>query len=277
MGASVAYRGQDIPVGHGAGGTFITRAQSFDVTKATPHTNAYELGNIVSVGAVADAAQYTGQLVAFSVGTATETAFGGTNWKTILEADGITLKCVTHGITVAKCTGITYEGRLGSFARETFSFEGTGSTSGSISATSPPTGVAGARAPKMSVDINGTTGVRLQGYNVRVAARANRLEELNNADVVGIVYDQPAVTATLDFVSSTSTAGNTEFTLASSGSITITLKDATDDSTMKTITIYDVVSTSVPKRGTVDGWSTESVTFQTLGNESVQYGGIGVA
>ena len=277
MGAATGYRGQDIPVGHGAGGTFITRAQSFDVTKATPHTNAYELGNIVSVGAVADATQYTGQLTALSVGTAIETAFGDTDWAGILAATGITLKCVTHGITVAKCTGISYVGRLGGWATETFTFEGTGETSGSISATTPPTGVAGARAPKMSVSVDGTPGVRLQGYNVRATARANRLEELNNADVVGIVYDQPRVEVTLDFISSTNTAGNSELTLASPGDIIITLKDATDDSTMKTITIYDAVSTSVPKRGTVDGWSTESISYQTLGNETEGYGGLGVA
>lgn len=276
---TIGYRAKDIPVGHGAGATFITRAQTFEVTKTMPHTNAYELGNIVSAGAVAGASQYTGRLVAFSVGTAIETAFGDTDWKGILEADGIALKCSQFGISGAKCTGITYTGRVGGgWATETFEFEGSGETSGAVSATSPPTGVAGAQAPKMSVSVNNTTGVRLQGYNIRVTAAGSRLEELNNSSIVGIVYDQPRVEVTLEFITSGSTAGNIDtLTVASPGDIIVTLKDATDDSTMKTITVYDAVSTGQPSRGTVGGWVTETYSYLALGNETEEYGGIGVA
>ena len=100
----IGYRAKDVPVTSGA---FMKRAQLFVVEKVLPKVLAYELGNIMPAGAAADPIYYRGRLVRFSMSSAIEAAFGGANWKAILEADGITIVCPKFGITGAKCTGIT--------------------------------------------------------------------------------------------------------------------------------------------------------------------------
>jgi len=190
-----------------------------------------------------------------------ETAFGGGNWKTILEADGITLSCPKFGITGAKCTGITYVGRLDGWATETFTFEGTGFTSGGGGGAAPPTGAGGPRAPQMSVA--GCT--RLAGYSVRATARANRLGELGNPDIVGIVVDNPEVRVDLDFIMSGLMGVIGELDLPDGGSITVTLSG---DGISKSITVSKAVSTGIPYEGTVGGWATERYSYLSTGQDA---------
>jgi len=263
----IGYRAKDIAVSCGG---FVKRAQIFEVEKVMPKVVAYELGNVMPAGVAADPISYRGRLVLFSMGSTIENAFGGTNWKDIIEADGITLSCAKFGITEAKCVGITYVGRVEGWATETFTFEGTGFTTGAGSPTTP-TGAAGARAPDMSVSIAGAC-TRLQGYSVRATARANRLGELGNADIVGTVFDNPEVRVDLDFVISTLMAGNTELSLPDGGTITIAL---TGEGISKSIIVSKALSASIPYSGTVGGWATERHSYLSKGQDI--YAGLSVS
>ena len=258
---TIGRRGKDIVVGH-SGTTFVTRAQSFQVTKEIPTTNAYELGTTEATGAFQDSTRYRGTLTRFSVDAALETAFGGgtADLESMIETDGISIICGQFGISDAKFTSVAYTGRVDGWATETWNFIGSSGSTGTVTATTPVSGAAGSRHPKMTFAVNGTTAVRAQGYSIRAAARGNELSELNNASIVGTVYDQPTIDIDLDWVSSGSIAGNTELALGSSGSIVVTLKDASDTTT-KIITVQHCITDGTTDNATVSGWATESVSY----------------
>lgn len=260
----IGYRAKDVGVTCGG---FVKRAQLFAVEKVLPKVLAYQLGNIVPAGAAADPIYYRGRLVCFSMGSSIEAGFGGTNWKDILEADGATICCPKFGITGAKCTAITYVGRLDGWASETFIFEGTGFTTGGGEGP-VPSGAGGPRAPQMSVA--GCT--RLAGYSVRATARANRLGELGNENIVGTVVDNPEVRVDLDFILSDLMGVIGELSLPDGGTITIALSG---DGISKSITVSRAVSTGVPYEGTVGGWATERYTYVSTGQDA--YAGLQVS
>ncbi len=263
---TIGRRGKDIVVGY-SGTTFVTRAQSFQVIKDIPTTNAYELGTTEATGAFQDSTRYRGTLTRFSVDAALETAFGGgtADLESMIEADGISIICAQFGISDAKFTSVAYTGRTDGWAQEVWSFIGSTGSTGSVTATTPVAGAAGSRHPKMSFAVNSVTGVRAQGYSIRAAARGNELSELNNATIVGTVYDQPTIDIDLDWVSSGSIAGNTELSLGSSGSIVVTLKDESDTTT-KIITIQSCITDGTTDNATVAGWATESISYSSLCN-----------
>ncbi len=263
---AIGYRGFDLAVGFGAGGTFITRAQSYQVTKTIPTMNTYELGTTEATGAFQDAESYRGVLVRNSVDDLMEGAFGsGTKTLTaMIEADGIQVKTALFGILDAKFVSVVYAGRVGGFATETWTFTGTSGSVGAISATTPVTGAAGSRHPKMSVSTDVTT-VRAQGYTIRATARGNELSELNNASIVGTVFDQPSIAVDVDWVQSTNAAGDSEFALGSEQDITVTLTDE-DDTTIKIITVQDCITAGLVEGATVGGWATEAQSYQSLCN-----------
>lgn len=255
----IGYRAKDVPVNCGG---FVRRAQLFVVEKVLPKVLAYELGNIMPAGAAADPIYYRGRLVAFSMGAAIEGAFGGGSWKAMLETEvGAALSCPKFGITGAKCTGITYVGRLDGWGTETFTFEGTGFTSGGGGGAPLPTGAPGPRAPQMSV----AGCARLAGYSVRATARANRLGELGNENIVGTVVDNPEVRVDLDFILSDLMGVIGELSLPDGGTITIALSG---DGISKSITVSKAVSTGVPYEGTVGGWATQRYTYVSTGQDS---------
>lgn len=263
----IGYRGFDIAVGTDADSDFITRAQAFEVTETRPDTQAYELGTVEAVGSVQDAARFRGRLVRYSVDDMLEDDFGATTktWAAIVAADGINIKCSLFGISDAKVTNITYTGRVSGWATETWTFMGSSGSTGSVSADTPVSGAAGVRHPKMSVEVNGTPGVRAQGYTVTCSARGSDLEELNNSSIVGTVYDRPAVTIAVDWVQSTNIAGATDLAQGSEQDVVVILSD-TDDSVLKRITVHDCHTSEIGEAATVDGWATQRMTYTSLAN-----------
>ena len=260
----IGYRGFDLGVRAGAE-TFVTRAQSFEVTETRPSQNAYELGTTEAVGATQDATRFRGTLTRYSINADLETAFGGATWASILEADGIAVYTSLFGIEDAKVTGITFTGRIGGWATETWALMGSSGSTGSVTADTPVAGVAGVRAPKMSVEVNSVAGVRAQGYTVTCSARGAELEELNNASIVGTVYDQPAVTIAVDWVQSTNIAGDTDLALGSEQDVVVILSDPAD-AVIKRLTIHDCHTQEIGEGATIGGWATKRMTYNSLAN-----------
>lgn len=269
----IGYRGFDLGVLAGAE-TFVTRAQAFEVTETRPSQNAYELGTTEAVGATQDAARFRGRLVRYSINADLETAFGGSTWADILEADGIAVYTSLFGISDAKVTGVIFTGRVGGWATETWTLMGSSGSTGSVTADTPVSGVAGVRAPKMSVEVNSVAGVRAQGYTITCSARGSDLEELNNANIVGTVYDQPAVTIAVDWVQSTNIAGDTDLALGSEQNVEVILSDPAD-AVIKRLTVHDCHTQEIGGGATISGWSTKRLVYNSLANTVA--GGLTVA
>lgn len=280
MPTSVGYRHGDYPVGAGAtlgSLAFITRAQTFEVTRVYPATQVQELGNVTPVGVVTDVNQFRGRMVAYIIqnniaASSIEAAFGGTS--ALQWSSGSThIAGPIEGIQFARLTNVEYSARVGGFATATYTFEGTDMTGAqTVTATTPPTGTPAYRTPNIAVTVGGSGSIlRAQAVTVRVNLRANRLEELNNANVVGYAFDSPEVRADIDWVESTALTGFNTGTVASPVDLIINIAG------IRTLTVYDAVTTDKTYRGTVGGWATRRMSFFAMGNETEGKGGFSIS
>lgn len=238
---TIGYKAEDVGVTRGS---FVTRAQTFEATVEYPAQLLYQLGTLVSVGAVVSATRHTARLTRYSIGGGPDTG----TWKAIIEAAGVNTTCATFGITAAKVVGATFTGRVGTPATETWTFEGTGLTTGAASQATP-TGVAAQTGPNIS--IGGTRGA---SYTVTATCDVNRLEEFNNAAVVGVIMERPRVTATVEYFSSSGGGSGTIYGVDAPGSLTITCGDLT-------LALTNIVSSTYGGRGTVGGWATQTWSY----------------
>jgi hypothetical protein len=239
---TIGYKAEDVGVTYGG---FVTRAQTFEVAHDYPSTPYYQLGTLVSVGVTTSAVRYTARLTRYSIGDSPATG----TWKAIIEGAGADLSCAKFGISTAKIVGVTFTGRVGTPATETWTFEGDGSTTGGASEATP-SGTPANTGP----DIELSTGTRGASYTVTATCDANRLEEFGNADVVGVVMERPRVTATIEHYCSVGGGGGTIYSVDSPGSLTITCGDLS-------LALSNIVSSSYGGRGTVGGWATETWTY----------------
>lgn len=239
---SIGYKAEDVGVSYGS---FVTRAQTFEATADIPSQLLYQLGTLVSVGSVVSATRYSARLTRYSIGGSPATG----TWKAIVETAGTDIDCAKFGISTAKVVGVTFTGRVGTPATETWTFEGDGwSTGGASEAT--PTGDPANTGPDIS--LGGAT--RGASYTVTCAADVNRLEEFGQADVVGVIMERPRVTATVEYFSSATGGTGSTYTVAAPGSLTITCGDLT-------LALSNMVTSSYGGRGTVGGWATQSWTY----------------
>jgi len=262
---TIGYRGKDVPVGYNGGGaSFITRVQSFEVTDTRPTTNTYELGTTEATGAFQDATRFRGTLTKHSDGIVLDGLFGGGTaaLTEMIEADGFTIMSGLFGISDAKFVSVNYTGRVDGFATETWTFQGSSGSTGSVTATTPVAGNVASRAPKMAVTVGGTTGSRVQGYSITASVRGNELSELTNASIVGIVFDQPSITVDIDWVQSTAIAGNNEYTPVTAATIAVVLTSPAD-AAVKTITVQKCITTGKSESATVGGWATKRISYQS--------------
>lgn len=250
---SIGYKAEDVGVSRGS---FVTRAQTFEATAEYPSQLLYQLGTLVSVGAVQSATRYTARMTRYSIGGGPDTG----TWKAIIEAVGVDTTTAKFGITAAKVVSVTFTGRVGTPATETWGFEGTGwSTGGASQAT--PTGTPAETGP----DIVLGSGTRGASYTVTATCDVNRLEEFGNADVVGVVVERPRVTATIEHFCSTAGGTGTVYAQDAPGSLTITCGDLT-------LALSSIVSSSYGGRGTVGGWATQSWSYLCGGSGDVTGG-----
>ena len=281
MPTSVGYRHGDYPVGVSTNlstWTFITRAQTFEVTRVYPATQVQELGNIKPVGVVTDVNQFRGRIVAYMiqnniVAGSIEASFGGTN--AIAWSSGSThIAGPIEGLKFARLTNVEYTARVGGFATATYTVEGTDvSGAQTVTATTPATGTPAYRTPNIAVSVGASGSVlRAQAVTVRINLRANRLEELNNANVVGYAFDSPEVRADVDWVESTALTG------FNTGTVAVPIDLVINIGGVRTLTCYSMVTTDKTYRGTVGGWATRRMSFFAMGNESAgNYGGFAIS
>jgi len=270
---NVAWTSPDYPVA--IEGTLVKRAQSFNIEKLVPTTNTYQLGTQVPTGVVQDAATHRGRLTTYCIDNSTETLWGGTTLASLLAASGKSIVSPKGGLTGAKLQSLEYAVRVGGFFQCTMTFEGTASTSGSPTLTgeTTPTGAGAYRARDVVVSVGGTTGSRLQGVTVRGTLRAERVEELGNANPAGYVYNNTEVTVDLDWAESDAMApSDPELTLSSPGDIVINVGNGA-----KIITIYDCVSSAVGKAAQINGIATRRYSYRAKGNEAEQAGGMALS
>jgi hypothetical protein len=234
---SIGYRQGDYPVG--IDGTFTKRVQDFEVAPVYPREQVYQLGSQMAVGSVAESTDYRGRIRAYGIDNSIETAFGGATPLTWQDHSGSTLAGPTKGITGAKLTRVEYSCRVGGFFECTFDMFGTGSSEGSTY-TGDVTGDIAFRSKDINVQINGTDSVRAQSFRATVDLQPAEVRELNNADIVGRVYDSPMIDLEVEFLESTSIAGGAEFT-TSPGSIIILV-----DTSTKVLTFNNVRSQETP-------------------------------
>ena len=255
---TIGYKAQDVGVTYGG---FVTRAQSFDVNVTYPARNLYQLGTLVTVGSVVSATQYAATLTRYSIGSGPVTG----TWAAIIAQAGVDLSCAKFGIGSAKCVGVTFTGRVGTPATETYTFEGTSLLTSGGASEATPTGTAANTGP----DIVLSTGTRGASYTVTCTANVNRLEEFGEADVVGVVMEQPTVRATIEHYSSAAGGAGTVYTPAAPGTLTITVGDLT-------LALTEIVSSAYNGRGTVGGWAVESWSY-LCGGDGDATGGLTIS
>lgn len=234
---SIAYRQGDYPIG--IDGTFVKRVQDFEVASVYPREQVFQLGSQPSVGSVAESTDYRGRIRAYGIDNSIEEAMGGLTPILWQAHTGSEIAGPVKGITGARLTRVEYTCRVGGFFEESFDMYGTGSSGGSTIVASTAGDIA-FRAKDISVLINGTVSVRAQSFRATVDLQPTEVRELNNADVVGRVFDSPMSDLEVEFLESSSIAGAAEFT-SSPGSIIIKV-----NSTTKVLTFNNVRSQETP-------------------------------
>lgn len=255
---SIAYRQGDYPVS--VDGSFATRVQDFELMPEYPRTRVDQLGSSTSVGVIAESTDYTGRIRAYGIDNSIETAFGGATPIAWQGASGVDVAGPTYGLTGAKIMRAEYSCRVGGFFEESFDIFGTGESSGSPSITATTTGDAAYMAKDISVEVNGTAVVRAQSFRATVDCRPTVVREFNNSDIVGRVYDSPATTLEIEFLESTSIAGNTEFT-SSAGSIVVKVNTSS-----KVLTFNNVRSVQTPRSGRVGDFGRRVYRYESDGD-----------
>jgi hypothetical protein len=234
---SIAYRQGDYPVS--IDGTFVKRVQDFEVAPVYPREQVYQLGSSEAVGSVADSTDYRGRIRTYGIDNDIETAFGGATPIAWQGHTGSSLAGPTKGITGAKLTRVEYSVRVGGFFECSYDMFGTGDSNGS-SVSDSITGDIAFRAKDISVTINGVTTVRAQSVRATVDMQPAEVMELNNEDIVGRVFDSPLIDLEIEFLESTSKAGDAEFT-TSAGSLVILV-----DTSTKVLTFNNIRSQETP-------------------------------
>lgn len=234
---SIAYRQGDYPVG--IDGTFVKRVQDFEVAPVYPREQVNQLGSASAVGTVSESTDYRGRMRAYGIDNAIETALGGLTPTLWAAHTGSSLDGPVAGITGAKLTRVEYSVRVGGFFECSYDLFGTGSSAGSTMVATT-TGDVAFKAKDISVTINGTTAVRAQSVRATVDLSPTEVRELNNANVVGRVYDSPSIDLEIEFLESTAMAGNAEFT-SSAGSLVILV-----DTSKKIMTFNNIRSQETP-------------------------------
>lgn len=255
---SIAYRQGDYPIS--IDGSFAKRVQDYETAPVYPRTRVDQLGSAVSVGVVAESTDYRGRIRAYGIDNTIETALGGATPIAWQGHTGSQVAGPTHGITGAKITRAEYSCRVGGFFEETFDLFGTAASNGSPSITATTTGDAAFMAKDITVTVNGTSVVRAQSFRATVDCRPTEVREIGNADIVGRVYDSPAITLEIEFLESTSIAGNTEFT-SSAGSIIVSV-----DTSKKILTFNNVRSVETPHSGRVRDFGRRTYRYESDGN-----------
>jgi len=255
---SIAYRQGDYPIS--IDGTFTKRVQDFETAPVYPREQVYQLGSAVAVGSVAESTDYRGRIRAYGIDNTIETALGGATPIDWQGHTGSNVMGPTHGITGAKITRAEYSCRVGGFFEESIDLYGTGESNGSPSISGDVTGDIAFRAQDIDVQINGVSSVRAQSFRVTVDCQPQEVRELNNASVVGRVYDSPTVEVEVEFLESTSIAGAAEFT-SSAGSIVITV-----DSTTKVLTLNNIRSVETPRSARVQDFGRRVYRYRSDAN-----------
>lgn len=238
MATDIAYRQGDYPVS--IDGSFVVRAQDFEVAPVYPREQVFQLGTAEAVGTVAESTDYRGRLRTYGIDNSIETALGGLTAVLWQQHTGSSFAGPTRGMTGARMTRAEYSCRVGGFFEQSFDLYGTGDSNGS-SVDGTTTGDIAFRSKDINVQINGTDSVRAQSFRVTVDLQATEVRELNNANVVGRVYDSPVIDLEVEFLESTSIAGGAEFTGESAGSMIIQV-----DTSTKVLTLNNIRSVETP-------------------------------
>lgn len=278
MATNVGYRHGDYRVA--VGGTYAIRVQDFNVDRDLAVRTVYELGAAEPAG-VDDAPNvYTGGLTWFPIDLNMERYFSevtGTDdvfLKSYMTATGVSVESLTKAVGGAKIVSLEYsceaEGEYrGNVRFEATSWDADGATT--ITAVTP-TGAGAFRSPVVTVELNTTTGVRVQSFRLRAGSRAVRMHQLSSADPVGIEFERPEVSLEVTWFDSTSMAGETVMTLAAPKSIEIQIGKATWDTAGNIKHIcHNMVTSGDGSRGSVNGWATYTQRYVSKGH-STSYG-----
>jgi len=255
---SIAYRQGDYPVG--IDGVFVARAQEFEVAPVYPREQVYQLGSAEAVGSIADSTDYRGRLRTYGIDNAVETAMGGNSPIDWQSHTGSSLAGPVKGITGAKLTRVEYTCRVGGFFECTYDMFGTGESAGSTFRASTAGRIAN-RAKDINVLINGTESVRAQSFRATVDMQPTEVRELNNADVVGRVFDSPMIDLEVEFLESTAIAGAAEFTGDSAGSIVVRVNGSD-----KVLTFNNVRSQETPYNARVRDFGRRTYRYRSDAN-----------
>jgi len=242
MGTDIAYGQGDYPIG--IDGTFAKRVQDFEAAPVYPREQVNQLGSSEAVGSVAESTDYRGRIRAYGIDNTIETALGGLTPILWQAHTGSSVAGPVYGITGAVLSRVEYSVRVGGFFECTYDMYGTGSSSGST-ITASTTGDIAFRAKDINVLINGTEAVRAQSFRATIDLQAREVRELNNSDIVGRSHDSPLIDLEIEYVESTSMAGNTEFT-SSAGSIVVQV-----DTSKKVMTFNNIRSQETPRTARV--------------------------
>ena len=205
----------------------VCGAQSFSVSFDYPVTPIFQLGSITNCGVM----QAPGR------GTASLTVLGDVpvisgTWKSILEDDTLAVACPLFGLSGAACTGVTFTGRAGSPPSATYTFTGTGFTTGGG-------GEPGACGCGVATeDITGPQAA----YTVTASSTVSFLEEFGSATLLGMSIEQPRVTATM------------EYYVGSAGTSVVTIGGMS-------LTLDESLKSAEGGRGSVGGFATYSISF----------------
>jgi len=254
---SIAYRQGDYPVG--IDGTFVKRVQDFEVAPVYPREQVYQLGSSTAVGSVAESTDYRGRIRAYGIDNDIETALGGATPVAWQSHSGSSLDGPTKGITGAVLTRVEYSCRVGGFFECSYDLFGTGASNGSTVSASTAGDIA-FRAKDISVTINGVTTVRAQSIRATVDMQPTEVRELNNPDIVGRVFDAPLIDLEIEFLESSSMAGNAEFT-SSAGSLVILV-----DTSKKVLTFNNIRSQETPSSARTRDFGREVYRYRSDSN-----------
>jgi len=258
------YQGKDCPIAFG--GSFITRAQTFEFNRNKPTEERYELGNAQPTGVLQRAFEYTGRLVWNPIGVQVENFFAGltesgslVSWKQMCElAVGMPLVSPKGGLQEAICTGLEYSVRVGGDFQATATIMGNGWHSGSAYTATAPSGVPAYEAKDVHVTVNEVPSARAQGVTARVNVRPDRLYELGDADPIRTARDRISASCEIDWVESDSLAGLvTALTNEAPGDIVI------DVDSKILIEMKDMVWESEGGRDNVNGFATRRATYRS--------------
>jgi hypothetical protein len=257
---SIGYRGQDMPISIGT--AFLNRVQDAEFSRTIPTTPVDEMGTANHVGMIQGVYQYTCRLQRIGIEDGIETSLSGETTPVTLQdfrdAAGVTVKGPNGGITAAKVTQIVFEATAGNEpARETWSLEGTGWTSGSVASASDTTAIPGGADCTLAI-----SGVKSRVQRVRITCdlRREAAMEIGDANPIGYAYDPATVQAEVEVMHSTVTDELWAPSQVAPDDLVLTINN-------KVITLVEAVSEGQVGRGNVRGWATSIYRFNSKSGE----------